>query len=188
MSDSDFPSSISGHILFSVPALQLLVTISQKAVHHIKEQTLPLLFSMLPEDAPARDAALDRARAWRILSALNTVCRPLELFETLVIRLTTRLDLLCVPSETVPLPADREPRVAYAHSILITLHQTLLSKVDDGHADVAKYIESLVPRLFNLFIYSALVSNEVNPIATDTRLITVAGQIIGTVVQNTAAQ
>ncbi|KAJ3862033.1 ARM repeat-containing protein [Lentinula novae-zelandiae] len=172
----------------NVPALQLLVTISQKAVHHIKEQTLPLLFSMLPEDAPARDAALDRARAWRILSALNTVCRPLELFETLVIRLTTRLDLLCVPSETVPLPADREPRVAYAHSILITLHQTLLSKVDDGHADVAKYIESLVPRLFNLFIYSALVSNEVNLIATDTRLITVAGQIIGTVVQNTAAQ
>ncbi|KAJ4492562.1 ARM repeat-containing protein [Lentinula edodes] len=172
----------------NAPALQLLVTISQKAVHHIKEQTLPLLFSMLPEDAPARDAALDRARAWRILSALNTVCRPLELFETLVIRLTTRLDLLCVPSETVPLPADREPRVAYAHSILITLHQTLLAKVDDGHADVAKYIETLVPRLFNLFIYSALVSNEVNLIATDTRLITVAGQIIGTVVQNTAAQ
>ncbi|KAF8825853.1 hypothetical protein HHX47_DHR6000662 [Lentinula edodes] len=172
----------------NAPALQLLVTISQKAVHHIKEQTLPLLFSMLPEDAPARDAALDRARAWRILSALNTVCRPLELFETLVIRLTTRLDLLCVPSETVPLPADREPRVAYAHSILITLHQTLLAKVDDGHADVAKYIETLVPRLFNLFIYSALVSNEVNLIATDIRLITVAGQTIGTVVQNTAAQ
>ncbi|KAJ3902626.1 ARM repeat-containing protein [Lentinula edodes] len=172
----------------NAPALQLLVTISQKAVHHIKEQTLPLLFSMLPEDAPARDAVLDRARAWRILSALNTVCRPLELFETLVIRLTTRLDLLCVPSETVPLPADREPRVAYAHSILITLHQTLLAKVDDGHADVAKYIETLVPRLFNLFIYSALVSNEVNLIATDTRLITVAGQTIGTVVQNTAAQ
>ncbi|KAJ3917813.1 ARM repeat-containing protein [Lentinula edodes] len=172
----------------NAPALQLLVTISQKAVHHIKDQTLPLLFSMLPEDAPARDAALDRARAWRILSALNTVCRPLELFETLVIRLTTRLDLLCVPSETVPLPADREPRVAYAHSILITLHQTLLAKVDDGHADVAKYIETLVPRLFNLFIYSALVSNEVNLIATDIRLITVAGQTIGTVVQNTAAQ
>ncbi|GAW05993.1 ARM repeat-containing protein [Lentinula edodes] len=137
----------------NAPALQLLVTISQKAVHHIKEQTLPLLFSMLPEDAPARDAALDRARAWRILSALNTVCRPLELFETLVIRLTTRLDLLCVPSETVPLPADREPRVAYAHSILITLHQTLL----------AKTFQSL-------------------------HLLRTAGQTIGTVVQNTAAQ
>ncbi|KAJ4000828.1 ARM repeat-containing protein [Lentinula boryana] len=172
----------------SAPALQLLVTISQKAAHHIKEQTLPLLFSILPEDAPGRDAALDRARAWRILSALNTLCRPVELFETLVIRLTTKLDLLCVPSDTAPLPVDREPRAAYAHSILTTLHQTLLVKVDDGHADVAKYIESLVPRLFNLFIYSALVSKDDDSIATDPRLITVAGQIITTVVRNTADQ
>ncbi|KAJ4473637.1 ARM repeat-containing protein, partial [Lentinula aciculospora] len=172
----------------SAPALQLLVTISQKGPHHIKEQTIPLLFSMLPEDAPKRDAALDRARAWRILSALNTLCRPLELFETLVIRLTTKLDLLCVPSKTDLLPMDCEPRAAYAHSILTTLHQTLLAKVDEGHTDVAKYIESLVPRLFNLFIYSALVSNEDNLIATDPRLITVAGRIIEMVVQNNTAQ
>ncbi|KAJ3721001.1 ARM repeat-containing protein [Lentinula raphanica] len=173
----------------SAPALQLLVTISQRSAHYVKEQTLPLLFSMLPDDAPTRDAALDRAKAWRILSALNTLCRPVELFETLVIRLITKLDLLCVPSESAPPQVDHEPRAAYAHSILTTLHQTLLAKVDDGHGDVAKYIESLAPRLFNLFIYSALMSKEdVSLIATDPRLITVAGQIIGTIMQNTAAQ
>ncbi|KIK61642.1 hypothetical protein GYMLUDRAFT_996292 [Collybiopsis luxurians FD-317 M1] len=168
----------------SAPALQLLVTISLKASHHIKEQTLPLLFGMLPDDAPARDAALARARAWRILSALNTLCRQPELFESLVIRLNTKLDLLCVPL-TPPSPQEVEPRAAYAHSILTTLHQTLLGKVEEGHADVAKYIESLVPRLFNLFIYSGLVSGK---IATDSRLLTVAGNIIGAVVQNTTVR
>ncbi|KAF9069802.1 ARM repeat-containing protein [Rhodocollybia butyracea] len=177
----------------SAPALQLLVTISQKASHLIKEQTLPLLFGMLPDDAPAREAVSERARVWRILSSLNTLCRQPELFETMVIRLTTKLDLLCLPSSVSKAASldnqNREPRAAYAHSILTTLYQTLLGKVDEAHTDVAKYVESLLPRLFNLFIYSALVSNEENElIATDSRLITVAGQIIATVVQNVAAQ
>ncbi|KAF5377797.1 hypothetical protein D9757_008093 [Collybiopsis confluens] len=170
----------------SAPALKLLVTISLTASHHVKEQTLPLLFGMLSDNAPPRDAAIERAKAWRILSALNTLCRRPDLFETLVISLNTKLDLLCMPSDT-PAPEELEPRAAYAHSILTTLHQTILAKVDDGHVDVAKYIESLVPRLFNLFIYSALDPDK-NMIASDPRLITEAGNIIGAITQTVSAQ
>jgi DNA repair/transcription protein MET18/MMS19 len=95
--------------------------------------------------------------------------------------------MLCVPAAAKPLE-ELEPRAAYGHSILTTLYQTILAKVDEDHSDVAKYIESLVPRLFNLFISSTLSPDENMLIATDPRLITVAGQIIGSIVQNVALQ
>ncbi|KAF5355338.1 hypothetical protein D9758_006078 [Tetrapyrgos nigripes] len=168
----------------SSPAIKLLSSISTLAPHQIREQTLPLLFSSLPDRAPGRDAVTDRVKSWRVLSALNALCSEPELFETFVIRLLTKLDLLCFPAV---LDDDKEPTAAYAHSILTTIYQTVLVKADDGHVDLVKYIESLVPRLFNLFVYSAFVY-EGNSIANDTRLVAVGGQIITVVVRSLAQQ
>lgn len=78
---------------------------------------------------------------------------------------------------------DSEPSAAYAHSILKTTADTLSVKVEKGDPDVPKYIDRLLPRLFNLFIYSAVLSSKRPMIATDPRSVTVAAQIIGLVVQ-----
>lgn len=153
----------------------------------MEEQTLPLLFSSLPDQAPSQNAATERAKYWRVLSALTTLCTQSELFETLVIRLTTKLDLVCVPAAIND--TDAEPSAAYAHSILQTLQKTLAVKVDEGHADVPKYIERLVPRMFNLLIYSAVVPEGGTYMpATHPRVISVAGQIIGLVAQVLSVQ
>jgi len=162
-------------------ALKLLSTISLKSAHHIEEQTLPSLFSALPDSAPTREDHDGRAKYRQTLTALQVLCPQTELFETFIVRLTTRLDLLCL-SENIE---DEECTAAYAHAILMTISQTLAVKVDEVHPDVAKYIDKLVPRLFNLFIYSALIEGRSHMVAWDLRLIRVAGQIMNLVTQTT---
>ena len=104
-----------------------------------------------------------------------------ELFEILIIRLTTKVDLICTPMAKYALE-DEESNAAYAHSLLKTIATTLSLKVDKSHPDIAKYIDRLVPRLYNLFIYSAL-SAERPVLAADPRLVSAAGEIITLVVQ-----
>lgn len=158
-----------------------MTTVSAFSARHIQEQTLPLLFSSLPDGAPGREAATERAKSWRVLKALSTLCVHPELFENLVIRLTTKVDMVCLSIKGAQ--DDNEPSAAYAHALLKTIADTLRAKVDKAHPDVAKYIDRLVPNLYNLFIYSAFLSDEKELAATDPRLVSVAGEIIGLVIQ-----
>ncbi|KAF8817465.1 ARM repeat-containing protein [Phlegmacium glaucopus] len=165
--------------------LRLLTTITSIAPHHVAEQTLPLLFRSLPDAAPPRAAGGERGKCWRTLSALQTLCVQSELFENLVVRLTTKLDLICLPSAWQSITSsDIEPDTAYAHAILKTLSQTLAVKVQKKDPDVVKYIDRLVPHIFNLFISSTFLSDERQVITTDPRLLQVAGEIITLVVQS----
>jgi DNA repair/transcription protein MET18/MMS19 len=174
---------------YSGDSLELLSSISAINPRHVEEQTLPLLFSLLPDKAPSRIAAGDRAKYWRILSALSRLCVQQELFETLVIRLSTKLDLICVPGTSLEgRDSDFEPTAAYAHAILTTLANTLRTKVDLQHTDIPKYMDRLVSRLFNLFIYSALLSEDISTMATDPRVIRIAAQIITLIVQTLPVQ
>ncbi|TFK91443.1 ARM repeat-containing protein [Polyporus arcularius HHB13444] len=171
-------------------SLDLLCTVSAVAPSHVSGNTLPLLFSALPDRAPPRDADAERIKYWRTLASLKKLCTQPDLFETLVIRLSTKLDLLCVPSPSstpASAPEDLEPAAAYAHSILKTLADVLSAKIELGHTDVVKYIDRLVPRLYNLFILSALGAEERPMVATDPRLLAVAAQIVTLVTQTLTA-
>ena len=169
--------------------LELLSTISSFAASHVSGNTLPLLFSALPDSAPPRNAEAERVKYWRTLASLKKLCMQPDLFETLVVRFSTKLDLLCVPSLSSPPPAEEEleTAAAYAHSILKTLANVLSDKIDEGHTDLVKYIDRLVPRLYNLFIYSALVSEERPMAATDPRLLSVTAHIVTLVSQSLSA-
>ena len=169
--------------------IDLLATIGTIAPRHIEERTLPLLLSTLPDVAPPREAVAERAKCWRILATLSKLCTQADLFETLVGRLMTKLDLLCVRKGAVDVLAiDTEPTSAYAHAILMTISQTLAAKAEKGHNDIAKHINKLVPHLYNLFFYSALMFNGRDVAATDYRVIGVAAQIITTIGQAVSTQ
>jgi DNA repair/transcription protein MET18/MMS19 len=101
------------------------------------------------------------------------------------------MDLLC----EVPLPladtmdiepseeqqVERECNIAYAHALLASLLNTLRSKVQANHKDVAKYFDQVVPRMFSIFV-PASVSNP-PPLAADVRLLGVAASIIEVMTQ-----
>lgn len=160
------------------------------------------MFSSLPDSSPPRDAISERIKIHSVLNALETLCVHAQLFETLVVRLTTKLDLICVPSLSTTLPPipdeEVEVQAAYAHWILTTLVKTLQKKVDRSDLDVAKYIERLVPSIFNLFIFVAFEASDEGVgdeneskerwrkrirVATDPRLVKKAGEIITLIVQ-----
>ncbi|KAJ7923545.1 ARM repeat-containing protein [Mycena leptocephala] len=164
--------------------LKLLMTISSTAPAHVRDQTLPLLLNFLPASAPARDAVSARARYQHVLNALSTLCGPPPLFETLVEALAPRLVSITFHSSSSSGEEDLELRAAYLHALLAAIKRALAGKVDEGHADVAGYADSLVPMLYGLCVHAALHGGG-GP-ANDARVVGVVGDIIGLVVQSLA--
>ncbi|KAL5531709.1 hypothetical protein ACEPAG_4586 [Sanghuangporus baumii] len=165
-------------------ALAVLVTIADRNSKVVEEYTLPLLFGSLPDSAPLRDAHRERAKCWRTLHLLARLCVSAPLFETLVVRLTTKLDIVCAPKSDDPHEVqDPESRTAYAHGILKTLGSVIELKVNANHVDVPKYIDRLVPRLYNLFIYLSLADKSASSNDLYSKLLEISGQIITLVVR-----
>jgi DNA repair/transcription protein MET18/MMS19 len=165
-------------------ALDLLKIIATKTPSHIAQMTLPLLFSALPDQAPVREDLEGREKYRTGLSALSRLCTQPNLFETLVVRLSIRLSLLCAPATV---PEDPEPSAAYAHALLSTLADVLARKVESGDVDVPKYVERLVPRLFNLAVSGTLVTTGSTGV-TDPRVTNVIARIVNLVTQSLSTQ
>lgn len=72
--------------------------------------------------------------------------------------------------------------------ILKTLAQALVTKAKKEHLDIPKYIDRLIPSIFNIFVASEYLSSEKVMIATEPRLIEVAAEIITLVVQSLPVQ
>jgi DNA repair/transcription protein MET18/MMS19 len=144
-------------------------------------QTLPLLFSSLPDKAPRPQAVVEQPAYNKVLSGLSKLCIPAELFEIFVIRLTAKLDILCSPFDY----DDSEVglNLAYIYSVLVAIADTLSNKVDQKHADVPKYIDRLVPYLLDSLILSSSSSGKQNMIATDHRIVAVTAQIFALIVE-----
>ncbi|KAG8771304.1 hypothetical protein FRC12_003699 [Ceratobasidium sp. 428] len=163
-------------------ALEVLNAIALVAPKPIEDTTLPMLFAALPDHAPARDADEERAKYWAVLSALSALSAPPTLFEVLVIRLSTKLDIMCAST-----PTDRESEAAYALALLNTLSNVLLRKVELGHADIPKYLDRLLPSLFKVTIKAATAADPTNEVATHPNLLPVIATIITLVVRPSPA-
>jgi len=168
--------------LHSGIALAVLSTISHIAPKHVESTTLPLLFSSLPDTAPPRSSPTLHTQYRLILSNLTSLCTTPPLFETLVIRLSTKLDLIC--ANTSP-DSDQEANAAYVHSALSSLSTVLATKVRAGDKDVPKYLERLVPHLYEVFI-GASVRN--GGVASHPRVIQIGSKIIQQIVQTVSLE
>jgi DNA repair/transcription protein MET18/MMS19 len=170
---------------FSDVALDLLSTISTIAPKHVEQQTLPLLFSSLPDMAPTRDADAERQRIFLTLASLRKLCIQPALFETLVIRITSKVDVLL---EKLKGEQDFEPVAAYIHALLYTLAQVLERKVERNDADVPKYVDRLLPHVYGVFVAASCDHGTNYSVASDARLVEAAAQVVGLVVQTLPTQ
>lgn len=130
----------------------------------------------------------ERVKYKQALSALSMLCITQELFETLVVRLTAKLDILCLPAVPRAQTVDIEPISAYAHSILSTILGALTSKVAQAHTDIPKYIDRLVPRLINIILASALLSDHGEMVAADLRIVSITAHILRLVAKEISAE
>ncbi|KAH7335417.1 ARM repeat-containing protein [Rhizoctonia solani] len=164
-------------------ALDVLNVISTVAPKVVEETTLPMLFAMLPDNAPPRDADDERAKYWAILSALAALCEAPTLFEVLVIRLSTKLEIICGSTA-----ADRECAAAYAHALLQTLLKVLIRKADAGHVDVPKYLDRLLPVLLVAVVKSTLSPTPGKEVATHPKILPTIAAIFAIIVRSACAQ
>lgn len=171
-------------IVFRNRALGVLSNISLTVPKHVEQTTLPILFTSLPDSAPPHDALTQHAQYRRVLTNLRSLCTAPALFETLVIRLLTKLDLICASATN---ESDQEANAAYACFVLSTLSKVLATKVDKGHVDVPKYLDRLVPHLYELFIkaacYPSADRTSTFGVATHPRLIQIASQLVQQIFQ-----
>lgn len=145
---------------------------------------------MLPDQAPSRDAQSKRMEYWRALCALSKLCVQPTLFETLVIRLIAKLELLCSLPMSPGISTggrarneEAESSAAYAHALLLTLANTLSAKVTKARPDpdLPKYVDQLLPHLFRLFLQAAVASEP--QIMEDQRLLRVGARIVKLMVE-----
>ena len=148
------------------------------SARHVTDGTLPLLFIALPDEAPSRNSTAEISKYRRVLQLLTRLCVQPPLFETLVIRLSAKLDILFSRAGDAK---DTEPIAAYAHSLLQTLSRVLAVKIKENHADIPKYLDLLIIPLYNLFVSSAL--KRPDGVATNERLLVVAGKVVSFVVR-----
>jgi DNA repair/transcription protein MET18/MMS19 len=164
--------------------LKVLLAISQITTKPVEETSLPLLFLSLPDIAPSRDALQEHSIYRRALNSLTTLCGQPALFDTLVVRLCSKLDMLCSP---IRHPLDDEADAAYAHAILLALKDVLLVKIRDAHADIPKYIDQLAVPLYWIFIRAA-VSSAAPLASSDSRVVSIAAKIVTMIVRSLSAE
>lgn len=136
----------------------------------VQNSTLPLLFHALPDSAPAADDSKAREAYRRVLKALTELCAAPALFQTLVVRITTKLDLLSSSD------GDAECTAAYAWDLLHAVRIVLDAKLESKHVDVPKYYAEIVPRFAQLAVVAAQSPDR--PLFRDVRLLRAVADII----------
>jgi DNA repair/transcription protein MET18/MMS19 len=150
----------------------------------IESATLPLLFHSLPDRAPTLSENPVREKYRSILASLSELCIQPSLFETLVIRINNKLDILA----STPLTAAasngaspdeaRECTIAYVWDLINTLATVIDTKLAAKHVDVVKYFDQIIPRLYGLAISAAAPRvGDVIPVFRDRRLLNAIARV-----------
>lgn len=188
----------------------------------IEEVVLPVLLEKLPDriepldDPEGRttgnamddtEAELDliKSNIRRSLGALSRLCVAPFLFEAVVVKLFTKLELCCRPStrgsedgilgvtetneegkatSTVSeqLQALQEANVGYARGLILTLQTMVDLKRQNGHRDLVKYAQTLPSRLVSLTL-SGLGAGEEPSIAARPAVVADLAALLGTFVK-----
>jgi DNA repair/transcription protein MET18/MMS19 len=124
----------------------------------VEETTLPLLFNALPDRIEDSDEGLPKQKnvIRSILGALARLCNSAEFFELLVVRLTTKLDLLCALGVGSMSEEQRKMAIGYARGLCSTLIYVTQDKLSLKHPDLSKYGANLVPRLLGMLVEASL--------------------------------
>lgn len=166
-------------------AVNGLITVSTISPASIETLTLPILFHTLPDQAPpiVDIAARDHYRS--IIASLTKLCVQPSLFETLVIRVTSKLELLSTPvasDSDISMDGEedtqRECTVAYAYALLHCLLSVIKDKLAAKHVDLPKYFDKVTPRLFSLAISALRTEVGDEALFRDRRVLEISAKIV----------
>ena len=180
--------------------MDALISISRLYADIVESTTLSLLFHNLPDRAPPVSATTERDQYRRILASLVKTCTLPSFFETLLIRIITKLELLASATFNSEADADvlmngedqvdpRECNIAYAYELLDCLVQVVNAKLAAKHADVARYFDKIIPHLHGLVVAAAVPKfGYVQPLFRDRRLLAIIAELTETLMWELSAE
>jgi DNA repair/transcription protein MET18/MMS19 len=137
-----------------VQTLEALRDLGNKRV--VEESTLPLLFGLLPDRILASDDQEEvKGNIRRSLGSLARLCDSTDFFDMLIVKLSTKFDLVCVSD------VELEANVGYARGLINTMRVVLEEKMERKDRDTARY-GSLVPRLIGNIVEASVRSSAHN--------------------------
>ncbi|KAK4050301.1 hypothetical protein OIV83_003622 [Microbotryomycetes sp. JL201] len=187
-SDDEYESALTG-----------LIDVSKYHPRPIEQSTLPILFNLLPTDADAfeQQDSEHKNDYRRALSSLAELCIDPNLFEILALRLLTRLETIVGHrtglTQSAAAMTTYQQVALYGHHLLRTLLVVLKIKVEEGHEDVAKYVDKFLSRLLAMFVVPTLSDDgsrddEGQVVAKDARLLRDAGKVVTVIVQRVSVE
>lgn len=102
------------------------------------------------------------------------------MFETLVIRITNKLELLSTAAldGSEAIEDSRECTIAYIWDLINTLSTVIDTKLAAKHTDVVKYFDQIVPRLYGFAVEAATPRiGSLSPVFRDRRLLSVIARV-----------
>ena len=169
-----------------------LISISRLYADIVESTTLSLLFHNSPDRAPPVSDAAERDQYRRILTSLVKLCTLPSFFETLLIRVIAKLELLSSATfgssgdADVPMNGEeqvnpRECNIAYAYELLDSLVHVINAKLASKHTDVTKYFDKIIPHLHGLVVAAAVPRiGYVQPLFLDRRLLAIISDLTET--------
>lgn len=170
-------SSLNADLTDRSAVIKGLTTVSKLYSSIVESLTLPLLFHNLPDQAPPVSDIAGREKYRSILSSLVELCVLPALFETLVIRIISKLDHLSSSGQEGEVDT-RDCNLSYGWDLLNCLSEVIDRKLKLKHVDTVKYFDQLIPRLYGLVIVAAVpVAGGNAPLFADRRLLSSVGRI-----------
>lgn len=188
INEEDLETRYVGHVVPRLMSRQVVIkglsAICGAYSSLIESATLPLLFHSLPDRAPSTTDVVARSKYRSILASLAELCVQQSLFETLVIRINNKLELLSSTPITAAASGDetpdeaRECTIAYAWDLINSLSTVIDTKMTAKHVDVIKYFDQIIPRLYGLAVAAAAPRvGDVVPVFRDRRILNVIARI-----------
>lgn len=164
-----------------IPALEGLRDLGNRRI--VENTTLPLLFSALPDRILGAQDQVDKVKSTirYALGSLSRLCDAPDFFELLVVRMETKLDLLCATE--FHHSEELEANIGYARGVINTLSTVLQVKMQAKHRDTGRYGVTIVPRLLGIVLEASLRPGSSKRVASDRRVIKELGSLITLLVQ-----
>jgi DNA repair/transcription protein MET18/MMS19 len=169
--------------------LSALADLAKTKPQLILDITFPAFLAELPdsETSEKRDASIRQKKGYKtILSALSQISSERVIFEVLLRRLFSKLDILLSRTLATQFAnVDSTSSITYPHAILGTIFLVIKNKAANHDADLPSYINSVVPTLLSKVIIPAAILGPKSTVLCSREVIHVVALIVNAVVRET---
>lgn len=167
--------------------MSALADIAKTKPQLILDITFPAFLAELPDSSDIvekRDASMRPRKGYKmILAALAQISSEQEIFQVLLRRLFSKLDIVLSSMSSRIISYLAPSSITYPHAILGTIFLVVQKKAQSSDVDLPSYMETLVPTLLCRVIVASTITDPRTRILCSREVVHVVALIINAVVR-----